>query len=316
MKPLTETNVLHHLKTGVCALALAGCLVTLPVTAAYADEKVTTQATAEVKQGTQDQMAEKRKEIMTEAVTALQETRNALKALDDNKTRDALAALEKATGKLEIIPAREPELALAPTGVTAVTHDILGSLEAVKTATAEAGDLLEDGRVQEARHLLRGLASETVISTTNLPLATYPAAIKKAVRLIDEDKTKEAKVVLQTALNTLVVTNTVIPLPVVTAESLLEEAEKLAENKERTEEESIRLNALLNAAQTEIEFAQALGYGTKKDFNVLYEELDLIREKTGSGKSGFGFFDKIQKRITSMFKDSQLPDEQQEARYN
>jgi hypothetical protein len=39
------------------------------------------------------------------------------------------------------------------------------------------------------------LASETVISTANIPLATYPDAIKEAVRLIDQNKTEEAKAI-------------------------------------------------------------------------------------------------------------------------
>jgi hypothetical protein len=73
------------------------------------------------------------------------------------------------------------------------------------------------------------MASETVVSVSNIPLATYPAAIKDAAKLIDENKTNEAKSALQTALNTQVVTETIIPLPVVLAQASLKEAETLAE---------------------------------------------------------------------------------------
>jgi hypothetical protein len=41
-------------------------------------------------------------------VAALRETQNALAAIDRNKTDDAIAALERATGKLEIVLARTP----------------------------------------------------------------------------------------------------------------------------------------------------------------------------------------------------------------
>jgi len=51
--------------------------------------------------------------------------------------------------------------------------------------------------------------------------------------------------------------------------------------------------------------AQALGYGTKDDFDVFYKELSLIEEKTSGGKSGVSFFDKIKTSITAMFDDSQ-----------
>lgn len=64
-----------------------------------------------------DQAAEKRKKIMADAVTAVNETKKALKLLDEKKTDEALAALERATGKLELILARDPELALAPVDV-------------------------------------------------------------------------------------------------------------------------------------------------------------------------------------------------------
>ena len=270
----THERLMNTFKTGVCVLAFAAILAA-PATAfgAEAAKDVSAKADTQVEKDAQDQTAEKRKEIVAEAVAALNETRAALKALDDKNGKEALSALERATGKLEIILARDPALALAPTGVSAATYDVLATLDAIHDARDKAEDLLEDGRVQEARRLMRGLASETVISTTNIPLATYPAAIKAAARLIHEDKSDEAKTVLQAALNTLVVTENVIPLPVVTAEALLKEAEKLAENKERKKEESERLSGLLTTAETEIKFAEALGYGQKKDFKHFYEEI-------------------------------------------
>ena len=168
---------------------------------APADEK------QKVEDTKQDQTAEKRKQMLEEARTVIRETENALKALDEKKNEDALAALERAAGKLAIILAREPELALAPSDVNEVPYDILGDIDAIKALRDEIEDALDDGRVQQARHLIRNLASETVISVTNIPLATYPDVIKKAVKLIDEGKIDEAKQALQIALNTLVVTD-------------------------------------------------------------------------------------------------------------
>lgn len=288
---LKELKAKTILATGALALTLA----LSPVTS-YAEDKaaeVTANADKKVEKTKQDKTAEKRKEIIGEATAAIRETQNALKALDEKKEKDALAALERATGKLEIILAREPSLALAQHGVGAVTYDVLASIDAVKELRDEAEDALEDGRVQDARHMIRNLASETVISTSHIPLATYPDAIKLAAKMIDDGKIKAAKHVLQTALSTLVVTDTIIPLPVVTAENLLEEAETLAEKADRSEEESKRLTSFLESARTELKFAQVLGYGSKKDFKNLYEQIDQIEDKTEDGKSGKGFFDKI-----------------------
>ena len=262
-------------------------------------------STKKIEQNTQDQTEEKRKKIMQEASSAISETHIALTALDDGKKADALAALERATGKLEIILAREPKLALAPMGVSAATYDVLADTNAVKSLRGNVENLINEGRLQEARHIIRNLASETVISVTNIPLATYPLAIKEAVRLIDENKESDAKLVLQTALNTLVVTDTVVPLPVVAAQEMLKEAEKLAENKERKDDESKRLTEVLKEARTQLEFAQVLGYGTKGDFKDLYEQLTEIEQKTESGKSGVGFFEKIKASIAQLFSSSQ-----------
>ncbi|MGS7457451.1 YfdX family protein, partial [Mycobacterium tuberculosis] len=78
--------------------------------------------------------AEKRRKITDEAQAALNETHNALRALDAGKKNDALSALERASGKLEIILARDPDLSLAPTTVSTVTNDIYGSVDAIKNA--------------------------------------------------------------------------------------------------------------------------------------------------------------------------------------
>jgi hypothetical protein len=254
---------------------------------------------------TQSQTEDKRKALMADATSAIQETQSALKQLDDNKPKDALAALERATGKLDVILARDPQLELAPAGVSVVTYDVEGGVEAVKKVRKQAEDLIDAGQLQEARHLLKGLASETVVSVTNLPLATYPEAIKSAVKLIDQKKFDAAKHVLQAALNTQVVTDTIIPLPVVRAQEYLKTAENLAEKKDRTKDDNDHLKAALDQANGQIQFAQLLGYGTKKDFDSLDNQLAEIRYKTADNKSGTGFFAKIKASITDLLKSSQ-----------
>ena len=79
--------------------------------------------------------------------------------------------MERATGKLDIILARDPKLDLAPAGVGVVTYDVQGGLDAVKQVRKQAQDLMDAGQLQEARRLLKNLASEAVISVTNIPLA-------------------------------------------------------------------------------------------------------------------------------------------------
>jgi len=238
-----------------------------------------------------------RQKILKEAVAALRETQNAIGALDKGDKAAALAALEKVGGKLEIVLARAPDLALAPVDVTTQTLDIYADVKAVRKAVDEAVKLLKKGRVQDARALVSGLASEIIIEVVNIPLATYPDAIKAVVPLIEAGKVKEAKAALVAALNTLVITRHIIPLPILRVEQMLQRAEALAEKKKRTEAEQKELDAILKAARTELEFAEARGYGKEGDFKPFYEQLDRIAEKTKGGKYGKGFFDELKKAL-------------------
>jgi YfdX protein len=77
--------------------------------------------------------------------------------------------------------------------VDVIAHDIYSSLDAIKRAKDEAEDLLDDDKVQKARPLIEALASEIVIRTTNLPLGTYPGAIKAVAPLIDRRRHGSAR---------------------------------------------------------------------------------------------------------------------------
>lgn len=244
---------------------------------------------------------DKRQKILAEAGVALTETAKALKALDEDKPEDALASLETATGKLELILARDPGLALAPVDVEVVTYDLLASLDTVKAMIEEAEDYLEDGEVQKARPLVANLASEIQFRTTSIPLATYPDAIKAITPLIDEGKLDEAGAALQAALNTLVVsTDEVLPLPKLRAERLLKNAEALAENEERTLKDNETLTNLLTETRNQLKMAELLGYGTKESYKPMYEQLDQIEAKTVGGKGGKGWFDRIKEQLSEL----------------
>jgi S-adenosylmethionine/arginine decarboxylase-like enzyme/ElaB/YqjD/DUF883 family membrane-anchored ribosome-binding protein len=287
--------------------------VSLITPAAYATDSAA-EGSGETKmqadEKTQDLIKKKREEIIHEATIAVRETQDALSLLDDGETREALAALERATGKLEIILAREPKLALAPSGLEIEVLDVIADVEQIKERVEDAEDLLEEGQLQKARHLISGLASEIVISVSHIPLATYPDAVKAAARLIDEGKVRAAQHALQAMLNTLVVTDYIVSLPVIAAQTFLEQADKLAQKTDRPPADNARLANLLEQARRELKFAQALGYGTEEEFKELYGQLEEIEQKSSGGKSG-GFFDKIKSAITRLLESGQAEIQQQ-----
>lgn len=255
----------------------------------------------DVQKKTDVQMTERRKKIIDEAVAALSKTKDALAALDDENTEDALNLLAEATGKLELIVARDPSLALAPIEVSIKTHDLYGSIEAIDEAVEEAKAKMKDGNYQAARHALNDLASEVVITVTSLPLATYPQDIKAITPLIDAGKLEEAKAGLQAALNTVVLTDRIMPLPILRSEGLLKKAEELSSKPERTDEENAEILGLLAEARNQLKMAQTLGYGKKSDFKPLYAQLSEIEGKTEDGISAEGFFDRINTSIAKIW---------------
>lgn len=263
--------------------------------------EVVTEVQPEVQKETDSQAADKRKQVLDEAVSALALTKSALAALDEKESARALATLAEVTGKLELIVAREPTLALAPVDVCTIVHDLFANTETVEAMTDEALDALKHGEVQRARRVLALLASEIVIAVTNIPLATYPAAVKSVVPLIDQGKIEEAKAALQLALGTLVETLSVIPLPILRAKLLVKRAETLTEDGQRSEASGERLQDLLNEARQQLEMAELLGYGKKKDFEPLYSELKKVKEKTAGGGSGKGWLDEIKARLSKLF---------------
>lgn len=266
-----------------------------------------------VDEKTTNQLTEKNKAILSEAREAIKETKNALTLLDQNKTKEAQTALQEATGKLEMAVARKPELGLAAFDVTVKTNALLNNAASVNQIKEEAIKALQENRVQEARQMVSTLRSDTVISVANIPLETYPTALKTAARLIDEKRVEEAKVAITTALSTVVITETVIPLPLARADFFIDDAAKLGAKRNRTTEEKDRLAKDIANGREALKMAEALGYVPNDTFKDSYAKLDQAQEEAEAGKTGDWFKD-VQNKISSYFdvKDQDTAQAQEE----
>lgn len=254
----------------------------------------------EVNKKTAETVAEKRKELIADAQTAIAETEKALQALREKKNKEAIDALANATGKLELVLARNPKLDLAPVKTDVVIFDLLSNPETVKAVVKETKVYLSDNEIQKARPLIANLASEIQYRTSSIPLSTYPKAIKAITPLIDAGKIEEAKAELQAMLNTLVIKTEIVPLPKLRAEEMLKEAQSLAEKKQRSKEENDKLSKNLQGVREQLEIAELLGYGNKEDYEPMYQQLDDITKKTANGKNGTNWFDNIKKKLSNL----------------
>jgi hypothetical protein len=232
-----------------------------------------------------------------EAIAAIQETSNAIKAIADNKTDQALAAIERAAGKINILTARNPAEALIPVSVEVDAIDSAPTdISEIKKRAAAAEVAMVNRDYPTARVFLDGLTSEIRVRTSHLPLATYPDALRDAARLLDEKKTKEAAETLLTALNTLVIVDEVTPLPVAVAQTAINDAQELRDK------DKAKAQQLLATAKQELERAKELGYaGKDPEYASLNKSIsDLEKELNGSSDTGPAF-SRLVDKVTAFF---------------
>ncbi len=243
-------------------------------------------------------LAEKRKEIIEEAVDAAKATQKALNALDNDQPKQALAALRVASGNLDLLLARDPDLGLIPIDVQAQVFETNADLSTLKLLEDELEEFVDDHRYYEARALLNSLADEIRITQVLLPMAVYPAAIAESVKLIDAGKIDEAKNSLYGALDTLVIEHEVIPLPVLRAEALLTKAFQIEHKSDLSKKETRdKIENLVARTLTELKIAESLGYGSKDDYGDLYDGMDALKKAIGT--AGFkGKWKQLKESIT------------------
>lgn len=221
-----------------------------------------------------------------DAVTAIEQTQKAIKAIQAGKTAEALAAIEQASGKINILVARKPTVALIPVEVEVQLVDTAPTAKSeIAEQARHAEDALDRKDYSTARVALEGLSSELRHRTYHLPLASYPRAMERAARLLEEKNNEEARTVLQTALNTLVVTETRTPLPILVAEAAIKDAQQ------KRESDKAAARKLLASARDELDRAELLGYAkAAPEYGSLDRSIEeLEKQLEGTENTGSGF---------------------------
>jgi ribonuclease HII len=246
-------------------------LLYTPSLMAQTSAEVSENAVQSAKMAAQDQQIK----VVQEAVDALFLTRKVLVDLDHNDLNHAKKDLEQAIGKLEVVLAHDDAPILLPIDSMVTVTEYAGDLQSIKSNIKLVQELLDDGKVQEARRLLDTLQSEIDIVTVNLPLVSYPQALKLAAKYLHDGKTKEARDVLEMALGTLVENEVVIPIPLLKAEALIDTASTIAK---KDKNQALKH---LDVARQELKIAQALGYTSRSDttYKMLDEAIEKVEEE-------------------------------------
>jgi hypothetical protein len=233
--------------------------------------------------------------IIEEAAEAIENTYVAIKAINDNDKKKALEAMEKATGKLELLVARNPNVALLPIDATAETRDLVADLKTIKALKKVAEEAIEDDYLQVAREAIGDLVSEMEISTISVPLATYPDALKAAAVLLEANKMDEAKLALHAALNTLVIEKEIIPLPILKAEVMIAAAQT---EDAKDEDKKKEVLSLLENAEYQLIMAEELGYGKRdKAYKELNKAINDLKKSVKENGDSQGLFSKLKTKL-------------------
>ncbi len=254
----------------VASLVLLSLMASSATWATSTSEEAATQAHSATTQESIKREQEKQSDLLKKANSAVTEGMdNVLKAVEllkEKKDGEALKALEAAVGKFDIAIAAEPDLALAPVDSYVTLFDLVATPDTIREQLKTVKELIDDGKVQEARKLLSSLRDEMEISTVYLPLATYPDAIKLAVKYLRNEKREQAIATLDTTVKSLVTKTTAVPLGLIRAKSLIEQASKLDKEKDKK-----KILDLVKEAREQLTIANLLGY--TQEFNDSYIDL-------------------------------------------
>jgi hypothetical protein len=232
-----------------------------------------------------------------DAMAAVTNTQTALDAIAANKKSDAMSAIEAATGKINVLLARNQAAALIP---VASEVDVINAApldeNAVQALNHRVSEAVKVKDYPAARLLLYSLMSEIRVRIYNLPLATYPAALKGAARLLDQGQNDQARNVLLNALNTLAVVEKVTPIPVVLARAAIDLAQQ------QSQKDKSAAQTLLATAKNQLQRCQDLGYAANTaDYGTLNSNIaQLEKQLKGDGDTG-ELFAKLKDELSSFF---------------
>ncbi|MCF6206386.1 MAG: YfdX family protein [Sulfurovum sp.] len=231
--------------------------------------------------------------LVQEAIESLKYAQSAVIDLEHKDAKKATENLEKAIGKLEVILAAKDAPKLLPINNVIRVQEFAGTAEDVEKAVKTVKELLDEGKVQEARALMIPLVSEIDITTVSLPLASYPDALKLAAKYVHDGKLDKAKEVLYIALSTFTEVTEIVPIPLLESTDLIAAASRIAkENKE------LALK-YLDAASDALDVAEKLGYVSESTvtYKVLHEKIKEVQKEIKGKNKAEKLFESLAKKL-------------------
>ncbi len=252
-----------------------------------------------IRQNTWKEFQKQQTHIIKEALETLNQTNEAITDLQSGDVKKAETVLKTAIKNTGILLKKYPTADLVPVDIKMDVQDLITTLPQINRTVKLAKQQMSKGSYQEASQLLNTVKSELDFNTINLPLGTYPDGLNLSLDFINKNKPKQAKQVLFDLLNSLVVNQTVLPLPVLRAQVMLAESQNLHNKKE----DKSKVINLLENADYQLKLAQAIGYGNfDQEYTEISKDINNVKTSVKNGKVAPGIFSRLIKR-TENFKN-------------
>ncbi len=252
-----------------------------------------------VHQKTLKEIKKQQGRVAKEALEAVTQTNNAINLIHTGHVKKAETAIKTALDNTKILLEKNPGTDLFPVDESVNVHDLITTIPQVNQTVKAAKEEMTRGDYQEAAGLLNNLKSEMDIVTVNLPLSTYPGGLKQALSLFSKNKPQQAGQVLLGMMNSLVVNQVVIPLPILRAQVMMAESRNLFSRKE----DKSKVMNLLENADYQLKLAQALGYGNfDKEYADISKDIANVKNSVKNGNASQDIFEKLMRK-TENFKN-------------
>ncbi len=210
-----------------------------------------------------------------EVLDGLQNTLEALRALQNGDDENAKDRLAQATKLFNKALKDDPKLGLVPITNSININEVQAKPKDIKETIDLVKDLLADYRIQDARDILIPLKDDVEITTNFIPMEIYPIATKKALDTLDKGQKDAALEILVSGLSTVVTQKIRIPISLLKAEDLLIKASNIDKSKKK------EAHQLLQDANEQLEKALLLGYTDRhsKEYKTITKEIEVIQKE-------------------------------------
>ena len=248
----------------------------------------------EVERQRQSLEEEAKKTLDQDAVVVTEETHNAIRAIESNNNAEAAEVIRRALERVQRLLTRNPGTAEIAVDIKVEIFDAAPTNNrSIIEIAQDASRAFDDKNFPTARVLLHSLMSEIRLRKYSLPLATFPEALRRAARLLNENKQQSARAVLLTALKTFVISDRVIPIPLLTARYAIEIAQGEREHNKAT------ARSFLEIARSELDRASNLGYaGNNPEYTALRNQIVELEEQLTDKEDVSSAFGKLARKIT------------------